>query len=167
MGRIAGFLAVSTGDKFRLLLAAALLVTVRVGIVVVSFDRCRRSLLAPARLLSGIVPGSPSPSRVAWAVDAADRSIPGHRTCLMRSLSSETLHVLYGHDVIHRIGVDVNPPDDADRPYRSPGTAVTPPAGIDFEAHSWIEHDGTVIIGHLEDLSRFEPLPPLNDPGES
>lgn len=166
MDRVAGFLAVSTGEKFRLLLAATVLLTVRVGIVVGSFDQCRRWLLVPARLLSRVVPGSPSPIRVAWAVDAADRSIPGHRTCLMRSLSSEVLHVLYDHDVIHRIGVDANPPADADRSHRSSRPAITPPAGIDFEAHSWIEYDGEVIIGHLEDLSRFEPLPPLNDPGD-
>lgn len=167
MGRLAGFLAVSMGGQFRLLLAAALLVTVRVGIVALSFDRCRRVLLVPAGIFSRIVPGAPSPPRIAWAVDAADRSIPGHRTCLMRSLSAEVLHVLYDHDVIHRIGVDANPPDDASPSHRQSSPAITPPAGIDFEAHSWIEYDGEVIIGHLEDLSRFEPLPPLNDPDES
>ncbi|WP_276253338.1 lasso peptide biosynthesis B2 protein [Halomontanus rarus] len=143
MGRIAGFLAVPVGDKVRLLVATTLLLVVRVGVFVVSFSICRRLLLTPAAALSRLVPGSPTPARVAQAVDIADTHLPGERTCLMRSLTTETLHRLYDHDIDHRIGVDKT--DD--------GT---------FEAHSWIEHDGEVLIGDLEDISRFEPLPSLN-----
>ncbi|MCU4743565.1 lasso peptide biosynthesis B2 protein [Halobacteria archaeon AArc-m2/3/4] len=144
MGRVARFLAVPVGDKARLLTAATLLLVVRVGIFVVSLSRCRRLLLTVAAIASRIVPGSPTPPRVARAVDVADTYLPGQRTCLMRSLTSETLHRLYGHEIDHRIGVDKT--DD--------GT---------FEAHSWIEYDGEILIGDLEDLSRFEPLPSLNE----
>lgn len=156
MGRLAGFIAIPIGDKGRVVTAALLLLVVRVGIFVVSFARFRRAVLAPAGALSRIVPGSPSPARVAWAVEVTDRTLPGERTCLMRSMTSETIHRLYGHDVVHRIGVD---PDGEGGGGAGPG----PGAGDGtFMAHSWIEHDGEVLVGDLEDLSRFEPLPPLD-----
>lgn len=218
MGRVSRFLAVSIGDKFRLVLAVPLLLGVRVGLFVVPFATFRAALVTVASVVGRLVPGSPSPYRVAWAVDRADRTVPGHRTCLMRSLTSETIHVLYGHNVVHRIGVatdgdgdasdggadsdgdgdgedegdgdendngrhdgdgDPNDPNGPARPASSsgyasaspasPASSASPaspasPAGVDgFEAHSWIEYDGEVILGYLEDLSRFEPLPPLNE----
>ncbi|RQG90974.1 lasso peptide biosynthesis B2 protein [Natrarchaeobius chitinivorans] len=177
MGRVTGFLAVSIGDKGRIVTAAVLLLVVRLSFVVVSFAAFRRRLLALSSSLSRIVPGSPPPVRVAWAVEVTDRTIPGHRTCLMRSLTSEAIHSAYGHDVVHRIGVDPDGPgdehavdtsDDGDHTTGSAGDEIDidRPGGGEFEAHSWIEHDGTVILGDLEDLSRFEPLPPLADPGE-
>ncbi|THE65155.1 lasso peptide biosynthesis B2 protein [Salinadaptatus halalkaliphilus] len=154
MGRISGFLSVPAGDKLRLVLAATLLVVVRIGVFVVPFSTFRRLLLAPATTLARIVPGSPAPVRIAWTVDAADRNCPGHRTCLMRSLTAETMHRLYDHAVVHRIGVDT----------ASDGNDTAAGSGC-FQAHSWIEYDGSVLIGHLEDLSRFEPLPPLDEIG--
>lgn len=146
MGRVSGFLRVPIGDKARLLVATCLLLITRVGLFVVSFSRFRRLLLAPTGPLARVVVGSPPPGRIAWAVDAADRALPGERTCLMRSLSAEWLHRCYGHRIVHRIGVD-----KADS----------------FEAHSWIESEGEVILGDLEDLSRFESLPPLTGGEES
>lgn len=143
MGRLSGFLAASVGDQARLLTAATLLLAVRVGVFVLPTERCRRLLVTPATACARFVPGSPSPARVARAVEVADRNLPGHRTCLMRSLTTEALLRLYDHEVDHRIGVDKTPDGE-------------------FEAHSWIEHDGEVLLGDLEDLSRFQPLPSLN-----
>lgn len=150
MGRITGFLAIPFGDKARILTAITLLIVVRVGVFVVSFDRFRRLLLAPMAPLSRIVPGSPGLTRVVWAVEVADRHLPGHRTCLMRSLTTEALLRLYAltDDIDHRIGVDKT-------------------ADGEFEAHSWIESDGEILIGDVEDFSRFEPLPPLSERDDS
>lgn len=148
MGAITGFVRLPLGDKVRVLLAAGLLLTTRVGLFVVSFARFRRLLLSAATILA--LPGSVAPRRVAAAVDAADRTIPGERTCLMRSLAAETIHRSYGHGVTHRIGVDPNASDATSR------------AVVDgFEAHSWIEFDDEILLGDLEDLSRYHPLPPL------
>ncbi|OVE85157.1 lasso peptide biosynthesis B2 protein [Natronolimnobius baerhuensis] len=166
MGRIAGFLAVPLGEKFRLLVAATLLVLARVAFALLPFAPFRHGLLVIARPVARVVPGSPSPAHVAWAVDTADRSIPGHRTCLMRSVTAETIHRLYDHDIVHRIGVAPACGEDSDdEPASETGSdhaslEADTPAG--FEAHSWIEYDESVLLGHLEDLSRFEPLPPLN-----
>lgn len=147
LGRVGRFLRLSIGDEARLCTAAALLVVVRVAIVVVPFAAFRRVLLAPATVAARVVPGSPRPKRVAWAVDVADHYVPGERTCLMRSLTSETIHRLYGHEIVHRIGVDRT--DDG------------------VKAHSWIEYDDEVILGDLEDFDRYEPLPPLNEGGSA
>lgn len=213
MGRLSRFLSVPIGDKFRLGLAVILLLLVRVGVFVVPFATFRSALVALTSSVGRLVPGHPTPYQVAWAVDRADSAVPGHRTCLMRSLTSETIHVLYGHDVVHRIGVATAEDDDTDDidgtdatgntdatdstdstdstddcdgdsnatrddgrrigspPHSDPApasTSVAVPASTGgFEAHSWIEYDGDVILGYLEDLSRFEPLPPLNETDRS
>ncbi|RQG89230.1 lasso peptide biosynthesis B2 protein [Natrarchaeobius halalkaliphilus] len=155
MGRLSGFLSISAGDKVRVVVAATLLLIVQFGFAFVSFSSLRRVLLGVSTTLSRIVPGIPAPIRIAWAVEATDRNVPGKRTCLMRSLTSETMHRLYHHDIIHRIGVDPSGTDADDL------ETVTVSRGT-FEAHSWIEHEGEILLGDLEDLSRFEPLPPLN-----
>lgn len=142
MGRLRAFAAMSTGDRVRFLSATALLLAVRLSVVVVPFARLRVALVRIGDAAARVVPGSPRPARVAWAVDAADRNVPGDRSCLVRSLTTETLLRAYGHEPVHRIGVD-----------RGDDGAV--------EAHSWIEYDGDVLIGQLDDLGRYEPLPPL------
>jgi len=132
-----------SADGPRVLVAVVLLLVAQVGLVVWSLSGLRAVLVHLADRASPLVPGSPSPARTVRAVGVADNRLPGNRTCLMRSLTSETLLRLYGYDPTHRIGVDK--------------------AGDDVEAHSWIEHDGEVLIGGQGDLSRFEPLPPLDE----
>lgn len=141
MSRIRVTLSLPLGDKIRLLAASVTLFAIWGGTGLFSFGRFRRALLRVGAVGASVVPGDPSPTRVAWAVDAADRHLPGDRTCLVRSLTAETLLRTYGYEPTHRIGVDRD--DDT------------------VEAHSWIEYDDAVLIGHVEDLSKFEPLPPL------
>ena len=143
MGRIVGFLSIPAGDKFRLLLSVVLLPAVSVGINLFSFSRVRAILLWTAGVSRTLSPGTPTPHRIAWAVKIADRQLPGDRTCLVRSLSGETLLHLYHFSPEHRIGVDKG----------ADGTV---------EAHSWLEHEGCILIGELDDLPRYEPLRSLN-----
>lgn len=143
MSLVSRLRGLSPGDYARLLAASGLLVYARVGLAVWSLTGVRGMLLWLTSFVSGTVPGSPAPARVTGAVAAADKYLPGSRTCLMRSVTSETLLRLYGYAPTHRIGVDKG--DD------------------DFEAHSWIEYDGEVLIGGQGDLSRFETLTALNE----
>lgn len=136
------FLSSPLGDQVRVLLAAVLLVSTSVGFALGSFSRIRQGLLWLSSRLSPIVPGTPTAERVVSAVEAADRPLPGHRTCLMRSLTAETLLQLYAFTPEHRIGVTTETTDG-------------------MKAHSWLELHDTVLIGDLEDLSRYEPLPSL------
>ncbi|WP_092664363.1 lasso peptide biosynthesis B2 protein [Halorientalis persicus] len=146
MPDLRAFLSLPLGDKVRLSLSVFLLLFIWGGVVVMSFNRFRKLLLKIGKAGSSVIPGSPSPGRVARSVDFADRSLPGDRTCLVRSLTAETLLRMYGYVPKHRIGVDKNEKG-----------AV--------EAHSWIEYNGAILIGDLEDLSRFKPLPSLDEVG--
>lgn len=137
------FSSLPLGDQLRLLSGAVLLVSFSIAFAVGSFSRIRRYLLYVASRISPVVPGSPAPEQVIAAVTTADRYVPGYRTCLMRSLSAEVLLRLYGVVPVHYIGVD-NTTDE-------------------FEAHSWLEYEGRILIGDTVDLSKFETLPPLDE----
>jgi hypothetical protein len=136
------FLSSSLGDQARLSVAAVLLITVSIGFIIGSFSRIRQHLLWLCSTVSPIIPGNPSPERIVSAVDTADRLIPGDRTCLMRSLTAEALLQLYAFTPEHRIG-------------------VTKETKNEMKAHSWLELRNDVLIGDIEDLSRYEPLPSL------
>lgn len=142
MGWVARLRGLSVGDYPRLATAVCLLLAIDLAVVVLPFARLRETLVRSASLLGRLVPGAPSAARIVWAVEVADGTVPGHRTCLVRSLSAEVLLLLYDIRPAHRIGVH---PEDG------------------LEAHSWLEIDGEIVIGDLEDLSRYEPLPPLDD----
>ena len=82
------------------------------------------------------------PDRIAWAVMAASRYIPLTMTCLPQALAAQVLFARNGHTAQLRIGVA-----------RSVSGA--------FEAHAWLEADGRILVGALEDVSRFVPLLPV------
>jgi hypothetical protein len=144
MGRIERYRSLPLGDKLRLVAGGALLLVVWGTVVALPFATVRKALVSAGAWAARIVTSSASPARVAWAVDIADRNVPGDRTCLVRSLSAETLLRAHGYRPEHRIGV-----------------ARTESGEI--EAHSWIEFGGDIVIGGLADLDRYEPLPPLDE----
>ncbi|AEH38931.1 lasso peptide biosynthesis B2 protein [Halopiger xanaduensis] len=143
MGRTPSFLSYSVGDQVRVLAAVALLLSLPPVLVVIRFERVRRFLLRASDVAAVAIPGDPTPARIVSATEAADRQLPGSRTCLVRSLTTETLLRLYAFTPDHRIG-------------------VTKGSDGAVKAHSWLEFDGEILIGDLEDLSQYEPLPPLN-----
>lgn len=137
------FLSYPIGDQARLLVAAGLLIVLSRILDLAPFERVRRLLLWLSESGSAIVPGDPTPARVVGAVELADRALPGTYTCLERSLTTEVLLRLYAFTPQHRIGVKK----------ASDGSV---------KAHSWLEFDGDIVIGDLDNLSQYEPLPPLN-----
>ncbi len=143
MGRIFSFLSTRLGDQFRLLFAAALLVLLPILFQVGTFARIRRRLVRLSERVARFVPGTPTHTRVVSAVEVADRHLPGDRKCLTRSSAAEVFLCLYGFAPDHRIGVTKE--DDGE-----------------IAAHSWLELDNEVIIGDLNDLARFDPLPSLD-----
>lgn len=136
------FLSSPLGDQVRVSVSALLLASVSVGFVVGSFSRIRRYLLWLCDRVSAFVPGGPTPDQVVSAVDVADRLTPGDRSCLVRSLTAEALLRLYGFTPEHRIGVAKETDDE-------------------MKAHSWLELRNDVLIGDVENLSQYEPLPSL------
>lgn len=143
MGRVRSLLALPADDQLRVLAAAALLASLPAILRLVSFVRVRRALLWGGRQVGRGRRGDPKHARVVSAVGAADSGLPGGRKCLARSLAAEALLRAYGYAPEHRIGV-----------------AKEDNGGL--KAHSWLELDGDVILGDLDDLSRFDPLPSLD-----
>lgn len=76
---------------------------------------------------------------VPWAVEAVASRLPGEFDCLDRAVAGNALFAASGYDARIRLGVDKR--------------------GGAFEAHAWVEYDGQVLIGDLEDLDRFRSLP--------
>jgi hypothetical protein len=110
------------------LLARTVLVLagVALGLRLLSFGTLRSAARSLSRLMA-----SGEPDRVAWAVRAAGRRIPGARGCLPQALAG--LALLEGAEL--RIGVT-----------RENGAIA---------AHAWLEHGGRVVVGRLPDLDRF------------
>jgi hypothetical protein len=79
---------------------------------------------------------------IVWAIDALSPYVGA--TCLPRALAAQTLLLQAGYETTLRIGV-----------------AKT--AGGKLEGHAWLERDGEIIIGELDDLARFTLLPALED----
>ncbi len=120
-----------------------LLVAVRLGLWIAPFASLRRWTARLARPRDTSPGAVPLPAeRIAWAVSAVGRRVPGGRNCLARALTAQTLLARYGHPARLRIGV-----------------AHTTERG--FHAHAWVEtRDGVVLRESA--LERFTALPALD-----
>jgi hypothetical protein len=125
--------------KRRLLIeSAALLLLVRAALWLLPFEvllRWTRRIGQSERLRHD---GDTPVDAIVWAVRRASRLIPG-ATCLTQALAGRILLARAGHLSELRIGVRKNP-------------------GTGFEAHAWLEHGGQVVLGGLDDLSRYVPM---------
>ena len=81
----------------------------------------------------------PSSERIAWAVQAAARLIPG-ASCLTQALAARRLMASAGYPCRLRIGVGLGP------------------EGC-FRAHAWLEGEGRVLLGG-RNLQSYTPLRP-------
>ena len=78
------------------------------------------------------------PARAGWAVAAVARRGPG-MTCLVQALVVDAL--LRRHGFTPRLCIGVRQQDT---------TGPRP-----FESHAWVEYNGTVIVGHADDLADY------------
>jgi hypothetical protein len=111
--------------RLQLFLVAAVFVgAVRVGLSLLGFRRTRRTLALLARTrTTDPLP----PARIAWAVAAAGRRMPGGSTCLVQALAAQALLARHGHAAQLRIGIAQ--------------------AGDGINAHAWLERDGQLLFG--------------------
>lgn len=149
MKLILRFIQIAPRDRNLFLKTYVLLTFMRLGLVWRSFNRLR-SLLE--RMSSPKQSAATDPlsqrqlvARVQWAVNACCKFMPGSVKCLARALTMKTLLDQQGCPSKLMIGVDKNNADQ-------------------LEAHAWIEYEGQVVMGQLNDLSRFKPLPNLPQP---
>jgi hypothetical protein len=136
MRTLARLAALAPAER-RLALAAALLVAgARLALVLLPYRTVRRLAARLARPRAR--PPLPA-SRVAWAVAAAGRRVPGGANCLAQALAAHVLLRRHGHPSRVRLGV-----------------ARTPRRGL--EAHAWVELEGAALVGGNA-AARYAPFP--------
>jgi Transglutaminase-like superfamily len=144
MTRWRKFLRLPVHDQRFLLESAALLASIRVGLRLLPFETLRRLLTripyrAPRRLQveDGAI------GRIVDAVDVLSRHFPILATCLTQALTTQVLLRRHGYPAELRIGVAHG-------------------SGGQLQAHAWVESEGRIVSGGVEDLSRYTPLPSLD-----
>lgn len=78
-----------------------------------------------------------------WAVNISSHYMPGKVKCLARALATQVLICRRGYDPELKIG-------------------VAKAEDHSLEAHAWVELQGLVVMGLVQDLSRFTPMPSLD-----
>ena len=124
----ARFRRLSTAERRLFFGALALVTLIRLALWTVPFRMTQKAIAAARRPVGK----KPAPDRgtirrVAWAVEAASRRVPG-ATCLTQGLAVQVLLGRLGQPSELRLGV-----------------AQT--ASGKLEAHAWVEANGRVIIG--------------------
>ena len=140
MEQIRKFLSLSTADQSLLLKSAFLLGTITLGLRALSFQTMQRLLIGTRQKTVGVYhPDQPSASRIVWAVRVASRYVPA-ATCLPQALAVRILLKQQGYPARLHIG-------------------VAKVESAQLEAHAWVESQGRVVVGNLDDLSCYTPLP--------
>jgi hypothetical protein len=138
------FTSLDRPDRRLVLEAASLMAFVSTGLRLLSFSALRRILDhhvgSPTIGKTGQLDAS-AVGRVRWAITAVAARFPS-ATCLVQALAADAILRRKGLACELRIGVRVR------------GDSVVP-----VEAHAWVECDGAVVIGAIENLSEFQVLP--------
>ena len=142
MKLIPKFLQLPSADKRLLLSATMVLVVIRIGLSLFSFQTVECVLRQTLRRYSARAPRlhRPPVHRIVWGIEVASEHIPGTQTCLVKGLTAQGLFSWYGYSTDLRIGVTRHEDER-------------------IEAHLWVERNGTVVIGDIENLSEYTPLP--------
>jgi hypothetical protein len=135
----------SAADRRLLAEAGLLLVLSRIGLWLLPYPTLRRALdrVSP----SGPEAPREAADRVAWAVNAVARRLPG-MTCLVQSLTAHALLHRRGYRADLRIGV-----------HERASSAARP-----LEAHAWVECEGRVVVGKVQNLADYTVLTPTAPP---
>lgn len=136
--RVSKFLSLGREDRWLLVRSACVLVAMCLGVRALSLRRLQEVATRGA-LTRRAVPAARrhAAGRIAWAVRAAARHVPG-ATCLPQALAAQFMLARHGHPARLRIGV---------------ATGQGRLAG-----HAWVEGDRVILIGG-DDVTRYAPLP--------
>ena len=129
-------LAMPAGERRLLVRALCLVFAFRVALRVMDWSRIR-ALAARSEGRSAAL-AKLAPARLAWAVRAAARRVPG-ATCMTQSFALRHLLAQAGHAAEIRIGV-----------------ARSERGGLD--SHAWVVCHGSVLVGDTGDLERYRPI---------
>lgn len=125
-------------DRKLILDTVILLAAMRLGLRFLPFQTLQNKLETASQLFPK-AKEQLSVGKIIWVVNASSRYMPGVK-CLARALTAQVLMKQHGHPSELRIGVAKGETGE-------------------LEAHAWIEHRGRVVIGALNDLQRYVPMP--------
>lgn len=134
--RLASFFRLSFSDRLLLIRAALAVVSAKLAVRTLRLPAARASVIRLQRPRWLVAPAHAD--RIVWAVQAAGRTIPGMKNCLVQAVAAEAMLLGAGHPCELRIGAAKNGPDE-------------------LIAHAWLESEGRVLIGDFE-LDRYTPL---------
>jgi hypothetical protein len=136
MKRVRQFVELTREERGLLLRAVVLVAGVRLGLWTMPF-RWVRFVLGGRRAVSPNLEVI-RVKRLAWAVQAAARRIPG-ASCLTQALALQYLLARAGESAEVHIGVAKD-------------------GARGFEAHAWLEHRGAILVGDNGELERYAPI---------
>jgi hypothetical protein len=137
MRRLRKLLFLTFAEQRILIMAALLLGAIRLGLWLLPFRTLQRLLDRLARKHPWLRKSDQLTSdRIVWAVATMSRYVP-KATCLAQALAAQVLLFQYGYPSSVRVGV-------------ARGEEK-------FEAHAWVENQGSIVIG-AADLKRYTLL---------
>ena len=139
MQSLSGWLQLKREDRRILLSSFLLQASIRVGLWLVPFSKVQR--LINRWTVRKESAGLGTEKRVVWAINATSRLVP-RCTCFVRALAAQVLLRRGGCETNLRVGI-----------------AKESTGGL--KGHAWLERDGKILIGGMEDLSRYTLLPTL------
>ena len=129
-------------DRTLIVEAAGALLLVRVGLWTLRYATVRR--LIDRIGLDDNTASDECVTRIARMITSVGRRLPCRITCLVEALAAQAMLRRRGRESVVRFGVRAR---------------VERAATI--EAHAWLEHDGTVILGRIDELPRYAVLTPV------
>ncbi len=150
MKPILSFLKLNHSDRGTFLQTYVLLTLVRLGLLLLPFERLWKGLIKLGQLSPAAVKALQTNSRtegqivrqVIWAVNSSARFSPGGAKCLARALTTKVLLDRRQCPSDFKIGVAKNDLGE-------------------LEAHAWIEVHGHVVMGQVSKLDQYTPMPSL------
>lgn len=148
MSLVLKFMRLRRCDRNTLMKTFLMLTLIRLGLWLLPFQTLRRLLDSisqsphPSPQFQDQPPNPRSVNRMISMVNTCSHYMPGQVKCLARALTTQVLLHRHNHDSQLRIGVTKNPHGQ-------------------LEAHAWVELNGQVVIGQVDDLARFTPMPAL------
>ena len=140
MKRVRQFAGLSPPERWLLLRAAVLVAGVRLALWTMPFRWVRFVLGTKMGAGPAVSPSLEAirVTRLAWAVQAAARRVPG-ASCLTQALALQYLLAQTGERAEVHIGVAKD-------------------SARGFEAHAWLEHRGAILVGDNGELKRYAPI---------
>jgi hypothetical protein len=137
VAKILRFKRLNWRDQCLLVSVALLLCVVRLVFLGLPFPLIRRRFRGVFQCRGNKVIGrEPRAWRILWAVETASRYLPCMNHCLTKAVVAKVLLNRHGFDVDLQIG-------------------ITRTGQGKFEAHAWLESEGRVILGNLNNLNQY------------